>query len=70
MRKKWVATAIIALASGSTVLLSQANSAQAATENPTVSNVKVSVVENENDSQNSNNTNQETNQEDTQAENS
>lgn len=69
MRKKWVATAIIALASGSTVLLSQANSAQAATENPTVSNVKVSVVENENDSQNSNNTNQETNQEDTQAEN-
>lgn len=55
MRKKWVATAIIALASGSTVFLSQTSSVEAATGETSVQNVKVSVAKNESDSQKFNN---------------
>lgn len=44
VRKKWVAAAIIALASGSTVFLSQ-NTAEAATNDPGASDVQVKVVQ-------------------------
>lgn len=44
VRKKWVAAAIIALASGSTVFLSQ-NAVEAATNDPDASDVQVKVVQ-------------------------
>lgn len=52
MRKKWVTAAIIALASGSTVLLS-ANTTHAATNNPNASTVNIEVV-NQNNKQTEN----------------
>lgn len=48
MRKKWAAAAIIALASGSTVFLAKANTANAATEDPNSSNVQMQVTKQDN----------------------